>query len=100
MSIGLTILLYFLLFLRFVLWAYSIVILVYAILSWFPVDADNFLVKFIRGLVDPIYEWLLSFLPPLRLGMIDFSLLYLIGINYLLLKLIEGILKGMIKVIS
>lgn len=95
-----TVLLYFLLFLRFSLWAYSIVILVYAVLSWFPVDGNNFLVRFIRGLVDPIYDWLLSFLPPLRIGMFDLSLFYLIGINYLLLELVQLIIRSLLRTLG
>ncbi len=100
MNIFLTLLSYLLLFLSIFLWAYNIVILIYAILSWFPIDNENPLVKFIRGLVEPVYQWLLRFLPPLRIGMLDLSLFYLIILNYILLRLVNALLQYMAKFIA
>lgn len=78
MSIGIEILYYFLIFLNFALRIYSWVFIIYIIMSWFPVNPDNFFVKFIRGLCQPLYNWVRKVLPPLRLGMFDFTIVYII----------------------
>ena len=92
--------LYLILFLKFVyvmLRAYDIVLFIYIILSWIPIDQDNFLVKFIKGLVDPIYNWIKAHLPPLRIGMLDLTIFYLFISVTVLEILVRFILKQLIQ---
>jgi YggT family protein len=87
---------YFVQFLMIALEIYSWVFIIYILLSWFPVDPNNFLVKFIRGLCEPPYKFILRFLPPLRIGMFDFSIFYVIILIYLLRFLLQLLLRAII----
>lgn len=71
-------------FLRFALEIYNYVFLAYILLSWFPIDPANPLARFIRGLCEPLYRWVLKIFPPLRLGMFDFSIMYIVILFFLL----------------
>ena len=64
-------------FLYFLIYCYNIVFFIWILSSWLPVDRSFFLIRFIDGLVEPVYFTLLKFLPPLRLGMLDFSVFYM-----------------------
>lgn len=64
-------------FLNFLIYCYNMVFFVWILSSWFPISRDFFLFRFIDALIDPVYYTLLRFLPPLRLGMIDFSPFYM-----------------------
>ena len=66
-----------LVFLVYAIRVYDFIVLIYVLMSWFPIDRNNPLAAFIIGLVEPVYRWLLSFLPPLRFRMFDLSILYL-----------------------
>jgi len=66
-----------LVFLAYTIRVYDFIVLIYVLMSWFPIDRNNPLAAFIIGLVEPVYKWLLSFLPPLRFQMFDLSILYL-----------------------
>lgn len=52
---------------------YGLLLLVRALLSWFPVQQDNPLVRFLYGVTDPIVEPIRKVLP--QAGPLDFSLL-------------------------
>ncbi|MGL4366851.1 MAG: YggT family protein [Brevinemataceae bacterium] len=65
-------------FLDFLIQAYNFVFFIWILASWFPIDRSIPIMRFIDGLIMPIYCTLLKILPPLRLGMIDFSPFYMI----------------------
>ncbi len=71
-------------FLRFTLQIYNYVFMAYILLSWFPIDPANPLARFIRGLCEPVYRAILRVLPPLRIGMFDLSVMYMVLLLYLL----------------
>lgn len=64
-------------FLFFLIYCYNIVFFIWIIASWLPIDRDFFLMRFVDSLIEPVYFFLLRILPPLRLGMIDFSPFYM-----------------------
>jgi len=76
-------------FLQILVDIYGYVFFVYILLSFFYVDRNNFFIKIIVNLCEPVYGFILRFLPRLRLGMIDFSPIYV----YLLIAFIRIILS-------
>ena len=68
---------------------YEYIFWVYIILSFFPINENNFLVRIIRGICEPLYFALLRVLPPLRIAMIDLSPIYML----IFLRIVEFILK-------
>lgn len=72
-------------FLYIVVWLFNYVFLAYIILSFFPINENNIILRLIRGVCEPPYRLIMKVLPPLRFGMIDFSPIYvLILINILM----------------
>ena len=65
-------------FLFFLLYCYEIVFFIWILSSWLPINRNIFPIRFAEALVSPIYRRILSILPPLRLGMFDFSPFYMI----------------------
>ncbi len=53
------ILFYFLQFIYVAVQIYEWVFYIWIILSWFPVNRDNPIIKFVTGLVEPVYEAIL-----------------------------------------
>jgi uncharacterized protein YggT (Ycf19 family) len=82
----------FLQFLAFALQCYSWIFIAYILLRWFPVNRENPIVRFISGLVEPVYMGILKILPPLRIGMFDLSPFYMLIILNVLSFVIERIL--------
>ncbi len=64
------------LFLIYVIQVYQWVFIVYLLLSWFPVNRNNFLVRMIDSVCEPLYSFFLRFLPRLIIGPIDLSPIY------------------------
>lgn len=83
-------------FLMIAIEIYSWIFLIYILLSWFPIDRDNVLVKFIVGLCEPLYKGILKILPPIRIGRIDLSILYVIGLFYLARFLLSLLAKAIV----
>ncbi|OHD53655.1 MAG: hypothetical protein A2Y33_06960 [Spirochaetes bacterium GWF1_51_8] len=81
----------FLDFLAFALQCYSWIFIAYILLGWFPISRENPLVKFVSGLIEPVYLGILKILPPLRIGMFDLSPFYLLIIINVLSFVIERI---------
>lgn len=71
---------YFLEFLLIAFKIYSWIVMIWVLLSWFPVDRDNAVVRFFTSMVEPVYDAILRVLPPIRFGMMDFSILYFAAI--------------------
>ncbi|NPV00454.1 MAG: YggT family protein [Brevinematales bacterium] len=78
-------------FLGFALQCYSWIFIAYILLNWFPISRDNPIVKFITGLIEPVYLGILKILPPLRIGMFDLSPFYLLIIINVLSFVLERI---------
>ncbi len=84
---------YFVQFLKVALYIYQWVFLIWIVLSWFPVNRDNPIIRFITGLVEPVYEAVMKILPRLQFGMIDFSIIYFILLFRLLFWLFDLVLR-------
>jgi len=63
---------------------YQYIFFVYIILSWFPVDMNNILIRILKGICEPVYRGILRVLPPLRISMIDLSPLYVIFLVWII----------------
>ena len=61
------------------LWAYMVVVIIRALLSWVQPNPYNPVVRFINGLVDPV-TYRISRIIPTRIGMVDLSPLILLVI--------------------
>lgn len=64
-------------FLYIVVWLFNYVFLAYIILSFFPINENNIILRLIRGVCEPPYRLVMKILPPLRFGMIDLSPIYI-----------------------
>ena len=53
--------------------AYSVVVIVSAVMSWFPGSADNAVGRALRALTRPVYNVIHKVLPPTMTGGMDFS---------------------------
>lgn len=76
-------------FLFFLIYCYNIVFFIWILSTWFPVDRSFFLLRFIDALIEPVYFSLLRVLPPLRIGIIDFSPFYMM----IFLNLLEFLVR-------
>lgn len=76
-------------FLFFLIYCYNIVFFVWILSTWIPVERSFFIFRFIDALIEPVYFSLLSVLPPLRIGIIDFSPFYMM----IFLNLLEFLVK-------
>ncbi len=81
------------LYLMVALEIYSWLFFFYILVSWFPFNESQpffgFLIRFLRALCEPVYNFVMRFLPPLRIGMLDFSPMYV----FLLIALLRVILS-------
>ncbi|URA09114.1 YggT family protein [Thermospira aquatica] len=72
---------------------YSWLFFAYILLSWLPFNESQpffgFLIRFLRALCEPVYEFIMRFLPPLRIGILDFSPMYV----FLIIALLRIILS-------
>ena len=68
--------------------AYQLLIFANIIMSWIRPDPYNPVVRFIRGMTEPLFDLVRRTLPFLRAGMIDFSPIVVI----LLLQLVTSLL--------
>lgn len=76
-------------FLFFLIYCYNIVFFVWILSTWIPVERSFFFFRFIDALIEPVYFSLLRVLPPLRIGIIDFSPFYMM----IFLNLLEFLVK-------
>ncbi len=83
---------YFIIFLLYLLRVYEIIFIVYFLLSFFPVNRTNFIVKMIDSVCEPVYYFVLKFLPRIVIGFLDLSPIYIfilfIIIRFLLSRLL------------
>lgn len=80
----------FLSFLNYGLTVYTYVFLVYFLLSFFPINENFILIRIIRGVCEPPYRFVLRILPPLRIGMLDLSPIYI----FILIQVLQFIISA------
>lgn len=76
-------------FLLFGLLVYNFVFFIWILSTWLPVNRSILILKFVDNLINPVYYNLLRILPPLRLGIMDFSPFYM----FIFLTVVETVLK-------
>lgn len=72
---------------HYILYVYGIVLLVYAVLSWVP-DLRGGWARYVDMMVEPVLLPLRRVIPPA--GMLDLSFLVLIGILWVINRLVTG----------
>ena len=82
-----------LVFLNIVLMIFNWAFLAYILLSFFPINEDFFLIRVIRGICEPPYRLILRILPPLRIGMMDLSPIYV----FVLIQVLQTLIGALVN---
>ena len=56
-----------------VLWLYNIVIFIAVLISWVNPDQFNPIIRFLRSVTEPVFNWVRRTMPFTMVGMIDLS---------------------------
>ncbi len=75
-------------FLLFTVDIYNYVFFIWILSTWIPVNRSIFILRFVDNLINPVYNMLRRFLPPLRIGIMDFSPFYM----FIFLMVVEFVL--------
>ena len=76
-----------------VLELYNLVMIVAVIVSWVSADPFNPLVRFLRSVTDPVFDWIRTRLPFTRVGMMDLSpMVAFLGVYFLRLFLVRTLI--------
>jgi YggT family protein len=73
----------------FILFLYVLIvaIIIRSLLSWFPVDRNNELVRLLNNVTEPLLEPVRRIMP--RTGMIDFSAMVVIIVLYVMITVVR-----------
>ncbi|MBE0610205.1 MAG: YggT family protein [Dehalococcoidia bacterium] len=73
----------------FILFLYVLIfaIIIRSLLTWFPVDRNNELVRLLNNITEPLLEPVRRFMP--RTGMIDFSAMVVIIVLYVMITVVR-----------
>lgn len=75
-----------------VLFLYSWVVLIAVLMTWVSPDPSNPVVRILRGMTEPIFDWLRRRVPFAQIGMMDLSpMLVLFAIWFLRLFLVPSL---------
>lgn len=76
-----------------VLWVYNLVVFIAVLLSWVNPDPYNPIVRLLRSLTEPVFEWVRRRLPFAMMGFLDLSpLIVLFAIWFARLFLVRSLL--------
>ncbi len=64
-------------FLIFAVDIYNYVFFIWILSTWLPVNRSIIILRFVDNLINPVYNTLRRVLPPLRIGIMDFSPFYM-----------------------
>lgn len=79
--------------LRIILQIYGFMFFIYIMMSYFPIGRDNFFVRVLTAVVEPVYKFIMRYLPPLQFGMMDLSPIYVFMLLWLLDMLLSLIAR-------
>ncbi len=73
----------------FILFLYVLIIaiIIRSLLTWFPVDRNNELVRLLNNITEPLLEPVRRIMP--RTGMIDFSAMVVIIVLYIMITVVQ-----------
>lgn len=73
----------------FILFLYVLIfaIIIRSLLTWFPVDRNNELVRLLNNITEPLLEPVRRIMP--RTGMIDFSAMVVIIVLYIMITVVR-----------
>ena len=76
-----------------VLWIYNWIVIVAVLITWVNPDPFNPIVRFLRGVTQPVFEWVRARLPFVVMGMMDLSpLVLLLALQFLRMFLARTLL--------
>ncbi len=75
-------------FLIFAVDIYNYVFFIWILSTWLPVNRSIIILRFVDNLINPVYNTLRRVLPPLRIGIMDFSPFYM----FIFLMVVEFVL--------
>ncbi|WP_072910966.1 YggT family protein [Desulforamulus aeronauticus] len=78
-------------FLNIAFWVYEMMLLARILLSWFPHNPHNSVVRFLYETTDPYLNIFRRIIPPL--GMIDISPI----VAFLVLRMIQNLIFGLVR---
>jgi len=81
-------------FIGWLLNMYSWVIIIAALMTWVSPDPRNPIVRFLWGVTEPLFKPFRRLVPPSRMGGIDISPLFVLGIIYLLMSFLRRLALG------
>ena len=70
------------------------IVIISALISWVNPDPRNPIVRFLWGVTEPLFKPFRRLVPPSRMGGIDISPLFVLGIIYLLMSFLRRIALG------
>ena len=82
-----------------VLWLYSIIVMIAVLIQWVNPDPFNPIVQLLRGMTQPVFEWIRRRLPFVMMGMLDLSpMVVFLGIWFLQMFLVRTLLDIALRV--
>ena len=76
-----------------VLWLYSFVIMIAVLISWVSPDPFNPIVRILRSVTEPLFDWIRRRLPFTMVGVLDLSpMVAFFGIFFLRMFLVQTLL--------
>ena len=67
------------------------IVIIAALISWVNPDPRNPIVRFLWGVTEPMFRPFRRLVPPSKMGGIDISPLFVLGIIYLLMAFLRGL---------
>ena len=67
------------------------IVIIAALISWVNPDPRNPIVRFLWGVTEPLFRPFRRLVPPSRMGGIDISPLFVLGLIYLLMAFLRGL---------
>jgi len=67
------------------------IVIIAALISWVNPDPRNPIVRFLWGVTEPLFRPFRRLVPPSRMGGIDISPLFVLGLIYLLMAFLKGL---------
>ena len=76
-----------------VLWIYNWIVIIAVLITWVNPDPFNPIVRFLRGVTQPVFEWVRQRLPFVVVGMMDLSpLAVMLAVQFLRMFLVRTLL--------
>ena len=76
-----------------ILWIYNWIVMIAVLIQWVNPDPFNPIVRFLRSITQPVFEWVRERLPFVVMGMMDLSpLVVMLALQFLRMFLVRTLL--------